>query len=463
LSRILLKLGVRGIWMKQGPISAVVRENGEAVRREGNLIFPSVRISIPRNLVRNDEMCADTTTEEDPARRVALYVDAEKEIKKGRYSPLCQQLALFAQQQSSADNQAKLIHLAGICEYEEGNSAKAADYWEQVLARTSDESLLYRANYNLALIECQTDRPQQGYERLRAIPTQLWQSQNGYDARSFLDLAAFCAERSQGTKAKMEMLLTVANATGFDDLKKYAKEKVRGDIASSTQCEATSFVPEAWLAAFGDGEIGDVWKKACQPPSVNASFGVVLSPVYLSYRPGAAQYGWAGVGTEIQSRIELSSGWFGTASAGGLVQSFVSTGTSSSLRQLQMDFAFGKGFTISPGWELQFGLEFAYLSFLTSDRALGFYDLTLYNAQTRLVSRDEKLEQRAAFFLSGGFANSDSSVLETGNVSIALGAEWSPRFSKPFFAGLDARAGSFVFAGQNTNLLRGGFRLGARW
>ncbi len=234
LSRILLKLGMLPIYGKQGNLRSVIENNPEKVRNDGNLILPKVRIAIPANLVASNEMCVGAE-EKDVRRRIALYSQAEAEIRKGKYEALCRKVLKLAKSETEKEKKGRFMHLAAVCQYEEKNFTEAHRLWEAVLALQVDASLQYRASYNLALVECYTDKAPAGYERLRNVSPQLWQTQDSAERRTFLDLAVYCAEKAVGPQARLETIVGVYKSSPEAELRDYAEEKLRGDFVNPRQ------------------------------------------------------------------------------------------------------------------------------------------------------------------------------------------------------------------------------------
>lgn len=263
LSRILLKLGILPIYGSQGNLGKVVEKNADRIKRGGDLIFPQVRIAIPARYVASNEMCVDGTEEKDVNRRIALYSEAEAEIHRGKYSRLCDRVLTLAFTERQPDNRGRLMHLAAVCQYEEENLPAAHRLWEQVLALNPDASLKYRATYNMALVECQTDHALAGYEKLRGVSPELWQTQPPYERRTFLDLAAYCAERGVNYAARLDTLLGVYQSSPEPELRSYAEEKMRADFADKRHCTLT----EKILAKLGSdpkhGDWEDLWDHTC--------------------------------------------------------------------------------------------------------------------------------------------------------------------------------------------------------
>lgn len=257
LSRILLKLGILPIYGSRGNLGKVVEKNPDKVKRGGDLIFPQVRIAIPAKFVAANEMCVDGTEEKDVNRRIALYSEAEAEIHRGKYSRLCDRVLTLAFTEKQPDNRGRLMHLAAVCQYEEENLPAAHRLWEQVLALDPDASLRYRATYNMALVECQTDHALAGYEKLRGVSPELWQTQPPYQRRSFLDLAAYCAERGVNYGARLDTLLGVYQSSPEPELRSYAEEKIRADFADKRHCALT----EKILAKLSSDPKRETWEE----------------------------------------------------------------------------------------------------------------------------------------------------------------------------------------------------------
>ncbi len=263
LSRILLKLGILPIYGSDGTLGKVVKKNPEAVHRGGDLIFPQVRIAIPAKLVASNEMCVDGVEEKDQNRRIALYSEAEAEIHRGKYSRLCDRVQKLAFTERQPDNRGRLLHLAAVCQYEEENLPAAHRLWEQVLALAPDQSLRYRATYNMALVECQTDHALAGYEKLRGVSPELWQTQAPYERRSFLDLASYCAERGVSYQARLDTLLEIYQASPEPELRSYAEEKLRADFADKRHCVLTKTILERMKSDAKYDAWDDLWDDTC--------------------------------------------------------------------------------------------------------------------------------------------------------------------------------------------------------
>ncbi len=263
LSRILLKLGILPIYGSQGNLGKVVEKNSDKVKRGGDLIFPQVRIAIPAKYVKSNEMCVDGAEEKDVNRRIALYSEAEAEIHRGKYSRLCERVLTLAFTEKQPDNRGRLMHLAAVCQYEEENLPAAHRLWEQVLALNPDPSLRYRATYNMALVECQTDHALSGYEKLRGVSPELWQTQAPYERRTFLDLASYCAERGVHYGARLDTLLTVYQTSPEPELRAYAEEKLRADFADKRHCALTEKILAKLSSDPKHSTWEDLWEHVC--------------------------------------------------------------------------------------------------------------------------------------------------------------------------------------------------------
>ncbi len=461
LSRILLRLGVLPLYGKQGNVAVIAKSNQPAVRKDGNLIYPKMRLAIPRSMVGRDEVCLDEGVEKDTNRRIALYGEAEAELKKGGQSALCAQIHGLAKTQANKDEKGRMIHFAAVCEYQEGHLEQASRLWDQVLKLNPEPSLAYRAIYNKALVECQTDRPESGYEKLQGISADLWQSQGEVERRTFLDLAIYCAEKAVSPKAKVEILTTVHKTSPVAELKEYAADKLRTEFANPAQCDATSDALPTLSEGDENGRWQTIWRETCHRYGRNSLFTLSIDPSYLSYYGAGIKPSWFGIGATFDSRFALGK-WIVGGSADGLLQPFGRSGIDADIREIELDIYGGRTFELSPHWSLDLSLGAGYMTFLTDDRLIGFYDLVLYSLRVGVLQvRPDASWFRA--FATFSLTNSDVRAFDTRNGILALAVDGSPTWLAPFFIGARARIGYLNLGANGHSLFHTAARFGVSW
>lgn len=464
LSHILIRLGMRPIYGPAGSVATLAKQNSDRVRDKGDLIFPNVRLSIPRERVGRSEECIDGEEEKDVARRIALYSEAEKQMQQGKYSDLCQKIVIASQAEVAPDRKGRLLHFAAICEYEDGKLEAAYHNWERVLALKPEPSLLYRVNYNLALIECQTSEASKGYERLRGIAPELWQSQNPYARRNFLDLAAYCSEKGSGVPAKLNMLAEVYLASQEPELREYSAHKLQAEFSEAAQCEVSQPVVERLdKSERRERDFRKIWNQACHarsPSYAQMNLGLGLSS--LTYVTGGFPLSWIGTTFTAGWGVRRESGWALSATFDSFLQTLSRSGSSLNIRATRLDISGEKAFALRGSTQWGTGLAVSHSSFLSIDRTVGYFDLIALGL--RLFWESKRFDQgwfRLA--ATAGVTNSDSLLIDPSSWFVDTRFENGPGFLRPLYWGVNARYAALRLAGDTPRFTQVGVHLGAAW
>jgi tetratricopeptide (TPR) repeat protein len=460
LSEILIRLGIQPQYGPTGTIARLATEND--VARQGDLIFPNVGIRIPRELVGKNEICLDGKQEQDASRRIALYSQAEAQIQKTQYASLCRKIVAASATETDPERRGRLLHFAAICEYEENDLESAYNHWQSVLQLQPDPSLLYRTNYNLALLECQSNEAVRGYERLLQITPELWQSQTEGDRRAFLDLAGYCSEKGPGIPAKLDILMGVLRESRSEELRQYAVEKLVAEFSDPNRCEQSK-VTLGKIPPIEKNRVKleAVWNKTCaQQSSADAQAQISLGPSFVEYSTSNASQQWWGVSAALAVALRVNSRWVFSTNIDTYLRTLSQPGTAD-VRSFNVMVGAGKTFHLAPDLIFQPDLIAGQSSLITSDRTAGYFDFLSYGVRLSLRFTEDKLDWLKTS-VSFSFGNSDTALI-TSNSMLTFSADFYPEWADPFFIGAQARYSMINWNGANQRALVSALQVGAHW
>lgn len=272
LGTILTRLGVQVIWGPKGAIREVLQRNPDVARRNGDFLLPDTLIHIPKQLLsKGDGTCSAVAVERDEAKRAQLYALAEKKILTGNYKRVCRAFIELAGMPAQEQDRERILHFAALCEYENNDWAAAQKLWMKVLQTSREPDLRLRANYNLALIECQRDQAARGYERLGRLDPAVLFHEAEFEQRSFVMLVEYCAEKAGGNDARLTALRWLSESAGSTTIREYAKAREQGMTVASIPPVETKAVPRQPEPATNDYRQRLRWMNPSPSPRQPAS------------------------------------------------------------------------------------------------------------------------------------------------------------------------------------------------